>query len=77
MCAVVVVWGQADTIGMDAHSIDVPLDDGRRVRVDVPMRSFQGGESSSPINLYLYLSYLAVVLLLLLQLTISSPSRIE
>lgn len=76
MCAVVVIWGQADTIGMDAHSIDVPLDDGRRVRVDVPMRSFQGGESFVT-NQSIPTLPRSGTLLLLLQLTISSPSRIE
>jgi microfibrillar-associated protein 1 len=38
---------QASILGMDASSVSLPVEEGEpEWRVDVPMRSFQGGESS-------------------------------
>ncbi|KAI0808936.1 hypothetical protein BC629DRAFT_1075830 [Irpex lacteus] len=49
---------QADSLGMDSHSVDVPLADGsskKKRRIDVPMRSFQGGYYPQLIALYQHL----------------------
>ncbi|KIO25772.1 hypothetical protein M407DRAFT_8238 [Tulasnella calospora MUT 4182] len=46
------LFEKAATLGMDSASISVPLKDGKLVRVDVPMRSFQEAYYSNLVKLY-------------------------
>ncbi|KAF8588464.1 hypothetical protein K439DRAFT_1645454 [Ramaria rubella] len=46
------VFEKAPTLGMDTHSISVSMDEPEERRIDVPMRSFQGGYYKQLIALY-------------------------
>ncbi|KAG8874615.1 hypothetical protein FRB97_005782 [Tulasnella sp. 331] len=49
------LFEKASSLGMDAQSVSVPLENGEKLRVDVPMRSFQGGYYRHLIALYTHL----------------------
>ncbi|KAG9014737.1 hypothetical protein FRB94_010584 [Tulasnella sp. JGI-2019a] len=49
------LFEKSTTLGMDSQSVSVPLDNGEKLRVDVPMRSFQGGYYRQLIALYNHL----------------------
>ena len=48
-----ILFGKASVLGMDSSSISVPVAGGDESwRVDVPMRSFQGGMTCQPYLIY-------------------------